>query len=104
MQSRLFAVIVVVAGALHAGDIVLPSNTLERTGIVPVTYRTNRQVSGQGMLKIRWTDSLGRVVEDRTIPVTLTDESEFTFPLDLRRAVAMHNELSVHFSHRRQKP
>ena len=89
MQSRLFAIIVVVAGALQAGDIVLPSNTLERTGIVPVTYRTNRQVSGQGMLKIRWTDSLGRVVEDRTIPVTLTDESEFTFPLDLRRAVAM---------------
>ena len=41
---------------------------------------------------MRWTDRLGRVVEERKIPVELTDEAEIRFPLDMRRAVAMGNE------------
>ena len=91
-------IVLLSAALLPGGEIILPSTTLDRTGIVHATYRMNSQVSGEGKLNIRWTDALGRVVEDRTIPVSLTDESEFTFPLDLRRAVAMRNELSVHFS------
>jgi len=38
---------------------------------------------------INWTDVHGRRVDDRKIPVELTDEDHIGFPLDLRRAAAM---------------
>ena len=82
----------------HAGELVLPDSALERDRPVTAVYRTNPQATGKGTLAIKWTDILGRVVEDRTVPVTLTDETEIRFPLDLRRAVAMVNEVKVHFS------
>ena len=84
--------------AAPGAELILPSTVLNRDGLVPVTFRTARQITGNGTLTLKWTDSLGRVVEDRTIPVTLTDEDQFTFTLDLRRAVAMRNELNAHFS------
>jgi hypothetical protein len=79
-----------------AGEILLPPS-LERDQVAVAVYRTNGQATGKGELAIRWTDRLGRAIEDRTIPVELTDENEIRFPLDLRRAVAMGNELTVHF-------
>ncbi len=81
-----------------AAEIVLPSSALERDGPAQVIYRTNGLATGKGELSIKWTDSYGRVVDDRKIPVQLTDESEIRFTLDLRRAVAMRNELSVRFA------
>src|SRR4029453_1875915 len=95
---KLLLIVLLSAALLPAGEIILPSTTFDRTGIVRATYRMNSQVSGEGKLSIRWTDALGRTGEDRTIPISLTDEAEFTFPVDLRRAVAMRNELAVHFS------
>ena len=76
----------------------LPSNVLPRDGAVPVSYRFAGQISGTGKVSVRWTDSLGRLIEDRTFNVSLTDEDEFTFSIDLRRAVAMRNELVAHLS------
>ena len=81
-----------------AAEIVLPSPALEREGPVLVIYRTNGLATGKGELSIKWTDSYGRVVDDRKIPVQLTDESEIRFTIDLRRAVAMRNELSANFT------
>jgi len=81
-----------------AGEIILPSPALERDRLVLAVYRTGSLATGKGELSVKWTDVYGRVVEDRKIPFELTDESEVRFPLDLRRAVAMHNDLSVHFS------
>ncbi|HPT27100.1 MAG TPA: beta-galactosidase [Bryobacteraceae bacterium] len=81
-----------------AAEIVLPATALERDQTVTAVYRTNGQATGQGTLAIKWTDALGRIVEDRSIPISLTDESEVRFSLDLRRAVAMRNELSVRFT------
>ena len=83
--------------AAHAGEIVLPA-AVERDAPVSVSYRTNGLATGQGSLLLRWTDSYGRVIEDRSIAVELNDESEIGFKLDLRRAIAMKNELRVHFS------
>lgn len=97
MAAILFPLLCVVT-ASFAGELILPSNVLERDGIVPVKWRMAGQVSGEGKLTVRWTDSLGRVVQDSSIPVTLTDEEEFTFPLDMRRAVAMQNHLTAHLS------
>lgn len=81
-----------------AAEVILPGPALERDRPVTLIYKTGLQATGKGELHVNWTDILGRVVENRTIPVELTDENEIRFPLDLRRAVAMQNELHVHFS------
>lgn len=81
-----------------ASEIVLPSVGLERDRPILAIYRTNPQATGKGELGISWTDALGRTVEIRKVPVELMDESEIRFELDLRHAVAMSNELHVHFS------
>lgn len=81
-----------------AGEIVLPSSALERDAIVSASYRMSSAVTGSGRLTLHWTDALGRVVEHRVVPFELVDELEIRFPLDIRRAVAMKNDLEVHVS------
>lgn len=83
-----------------AADLVLPAPALERSGVVPVIYRTGQRATGTGTLSVQWTDVYGRVVEDRSIPVSFTDETEVTFPIDMRRAVGMRNTLTAHLSFR----
>ncbi|MCU1274713.1 MAG: hypothetical protein JWO48_2144, partial [Bryobacterales bacterium] len=87
------AISVVLAAAAAAGSIVLPSNALERDAVVEAIYRTNGLATGKGQLAITWTDVHGRVVDDRKMPLELTDEDQIGFPLDLRRAAAMKNTL-----------
>ncbi|MGI8992611.1 MAG: beta-galactosidase [Bryobacteraceae bacterium] len=97
-MSKRLVVLFGIAGALLGGNIVLPSTTLERDSIVAAKYHMTSAVTGPGRLTLHWTDVMGRVVEDRTIPFELTDEMEIHFPLDIRRAVAMKNHLQVHVS------
>ncbi|MBI4893233.1 MAG: beta-galactosidase [Acidobacteria bacterium] len=94
MRAALF----LLALTATAAEIILPSNALERDAPVTAVYRTNPQAAGKATLKILWTDMLGRTVEDRTLALDLTDETEIRFPLDLRRAVAMANTLQVRFT------
>src|SRR4051794_31197580 len=90
-------VLVLVSAMLaSAAELVLPSAALERDGPATAVLRTTPQATGKGTLAIRWTDILGRLVEERTIPVEMTDETEIRFSLDIRRAVAMPNEVRVH--------
>jgi hypothetical protein len=95
---RAILALTALAALSPGGELVLPSRVLDRDRVVTATYKLGPQVSGTGTLSLRWTDSLGRVVEDRKITVQLTDEDRFTFPLDVRRAVAMDNRLDAHFS------
>ena len=81
-----------------AAEIVLPAPDMERDQAVTAIYRTSGLATGKGTLAVRWSDALGRVVEDRTIPVELSDENEIPFPLDMRRAVAMQNTLTANFT------
>ena len=81
-----------------ASTLVLPAPALERDKVVAATYRLDHQMTGQGRFTVHWTDSLGRVVEERTEALELVDEEHFSFPLDLRRAVAMKNTVRVHLS------
>jgi Beta-galactosidase len=81
-----------------SGEISLPSHALDRDTQVPAIYRTHSKGTGKGELTVRWNDVYGRLVEDRKIPFRLTNGSEVTFKLDLRRAVAMRNHVTVHFS------
>ncbi len=96
IQLVLFVLITVLRAT--AAELILPSSALDRTGVASVIYRMPGAITGNGTLAIRWTDSLGRVVEQRTEPIQLLDESEARFSLDMRRAVAMKNELQVHLS------
>ena len=99
---RTFLCLTVLAASLaataSAGQIVLPSAVLNRDSIATLTYRFDYAVTGRGQLSLKWTDSLHRVVEERSIPVDLQDENTFAFPLDVRKAVAMVNTLHVHCS------
>jgi hypothetical protein len=86
------------ASAAFASELILSSPVLDRNGTTDVIYRLGNQLTAKGDVSIHWTDSLGRVVEDRTFPIELTDEDRFSFRLDVRRAVAMKNKLTVHLS------
>ena len=86
------------AAPLLSAELVLPSTVLERDQTITVLYRTALQATGKGTLQVNWSDGYGRMVEDRSIPLNLRDENEIRFPLDLKHAVAMQNELRVHFS------
>ena len=96
-MMRIFTIGLGAAVAAFGGDILLPAPALERDAPVQAIYRTNQLATGKGELEIRWTDVHGRVVEQRTAEVELTDENEIPFPLDLRRARGMKNEVRVRF-------
>ena len=98
IRERLATVLFLLHVVSPAAEIVLPAPDLERNQTVTATYRTGSLATGKGSLEIIWSDSLGRVVERRKLPIELTDESEVRFPLDLRRAVAMQNTLTAHFT------
>jgi hypothetical protein len=97
MRLSLLAALWLIAGGPTAwsAEIILPATALERDAPVIAVFHAPPLATGKGTLAIRWTDALGRVVEDRTVPVTLTDEWDIRFPLDLRRAAAMGNDLTV---------
>ena len=78
-----------------ADQIVLPGRGLERDGTVEISYRFDAPVTGSGVLDVDWSDGFGRIVERRQISFKLSNASEVRFPLDLRRAVAIENELRV---------
>jgi hypothetical protein len=98
MLTRACLSLFLFAGSSLAAEIILPAPALERDGVVPVTYRTRSQATGRGQLAIRWTDAHGRVVDDRTLAIELTDETDIIFHLDLRRAAAMKNDLIAHLT------
>ena len=97
-MRRLLAIAGFYSLTLSGAQIVLPSNSFERNATVHAIFRTGGLATGKGELKIEWTDVYGRLVDSRTIPVVLDDETDIGFDLDLRRAAAMQNELHAHLS------
>ena len=81
----------IVPGAASADEIVLPAGILERGKSADVVYRVDPPATGRGTLSIAWTDSAGRVVDRRRLPVALDGSSDIRFSLDLARAVAMNS-------------
>jgi hypothetical protein len=77
--------------------LLLPAGGGERDGPIDAVLRLGAPAAGGGELKVRWTDSYGRVVEQRSIQVDPLGDRDIHFPLDLRRAVAMKNSLEVAF-------
>src|SRR5271154_5209588 len=91
-------VLLCLAGLSYAADIVLPSIALERDAPVSAIFRTGSLATGKGELAVEWRDVFGRMVESEKIPVELNDETDVGFPIDLRRAVAMQNEIHAHLT------
>ena len=85
-------------GSASADEIVLPAGILERGRSADVVYRLDPPVTGKAVLSIAWTDRDGRVVDRRTLPVTLDGSSDIGFSLDLARAVVMGNRLHARLS------
>lgn len=98
MRTLSAAVLVLFAGVAGAAQLILPSTSFERDATVVAVFRSGSPVTGKGTLSVEWTDALGRVVESRSLPVTLTDETDIRFLLNLRRAVAMANQVHAHLS------
>ena len=98
MHTKILGFLILTGGTVFSGEIILPSGALERDAPVWAFYRTNAQATGKGELALQWSDVHGRLVENRKIPFELADETDVGFPVDLRRAAAMKNELRAHFS------
>src|SRR5215813_10573973 len=81
-----------------SGEIVLPAPALDRDAQIQARYRIDAPSTGRGTLIVTWTDVYSRLIEQRSIPVDLRGGSDVAFPLDLRRAVAMRNRLTVRLS------
>ena len=96
MVRALFCLTVFSAGSVFGAQLILPSDALERDGMVHVVFRTSPLATGRGVLSIDWTDVHGRVVDHRSLPVELIDETDAGFDIDLRRARGMQNELRAH--------
>ncbi len=97
-HSRFTALVLLLSSVGSAAELIFPSLALDRDRPVTLIYKTGLQATGIGQLHVQWNDVYGRLVEDEAIPVELIDENEIRFSLDLRRAVAMQNDLQVHFS------
>ena len=97
-RARLVTLLSLLSAVAVGAEIVLPAPDLERDQTVTAVYRTGGLATGKGTLEISWSDALGRVVENRKLRVELSDENEIYFSFDLRRAVAMENTLSAHFT------
>src|SRR5215471_14700245 len=81
-----------------SGEIVLPAPALDRDVDIQARYRIDAPTTGRGTLIVTWTDVYSRLIEQRSIPVDLRGGLDVAFPLDLRRAVAMRNRLTVRLS------
>src|SRR5262245_61170397 len=91
----LYLVLLLWPSAAWGGAIMLPAPALDRDVRLQARYRIDAPTTGRGTLIVTWTDAYGRLIEQRAIPVDLHSDSEVAFPLDLRRAVAMRNRLTV---------
>jgi hypothetical protein len=65
---------------------------------VEISYRFPAPVTGQGVLDVEWSDTAGRIIDRRRIPLDLVNQDQTTFWLDTRRAVRTRNRLSAHLS------
>lgn len=77
-----------------AATLIVPP-VIDRSGTAEAVLHLEHALTGTGTLHVRWSDSLGRVVADTTTPLTLTDEVDFSFPLELDRAVTMKNTVEA---------
>jgi hypothetical protein len=101
-QTALLAAFVLLFGSIWckaaAGDELVLPRSLPAGGLVEATWRFDTLLSGRGFLDVEWTDTEGRIVEQRRIALDLVNSKGITFPLDLRQAVTIKNKLAAHLS------
>jgi len=77
-----------------AGEVLLPAPALACGGVHDVVYRPDRPLIGPEVVTLRWTDDLGRVVEDKALPFA-PGAGEIHVTIDGCRAVTALNRLAV---------
>ena len=82
--------LLLMASPAYADRIVVPP-TVERAGTVIAEFTPDPPVATQAAVTIEWTDSTGRLVARHR--AELAPGAVARFPLDLSRAVVMHNTL-----------
>jgi len=80
-----------------ADELLLPSVT-DRGRSIEAAYRFAEPVTAHGFLDLDWSDTAGRVVERRRMPLDVAAASHVTFTLDMRRAATIKNQLVVRVS------
>ena len=93
-----FSILAVLVGGAAAADELVVPKSMERNQPAEFTYRFDAALTGFGSLDIEWSDVVGRVVEQRRIPLDLAHVREVVFSLDLRRAAATGNQLVARLS------
>jgi hypothetical protein len=91
------AILLALIGAASAGAQTLTVDTnanVTRKDSLKATLRLAARRSGDGELKLRWTDSYGRVVAEESDRIHVNGDT-VPISLPLRRAVAMQNFLEV---------
>ena len=86
-----------VCGAVAANELVVQP-ALKRDRTSEAAYRFNKPATGTGFLDIVWSDAVGRIVDGRRIPLDLSEASEASLTLDIRRAVTTKNQIAAHLS------
>ena len=72
----LLSVLVLTPSPAWSGEIILPSQALDRDTRVQARYRAQSAGTGKGQLTVTWTDVYDRLIEQRRIPFELRDTSE----------------------------
>jgi hypothetical protein len=91
------AVALLLCGPASGDELVVPP-AVRAMGSVAATYRFDHPLTGHGFIEVRWTDVVGRVVEERHIPLQLANAPSVEIPLDPSRAVTVKNKLAAHLS------
>jgi len=97
-QALFTLVAILFSGTACAGELRLPAPVLERRSAPTITFRLDREMSGPGTAALKWTDRLGRIVEERRWTLMLRNDVELSFPIDPSRAVTALNRLDIHLS------
>lgn len=95
-MHKLLATLLVVClsdGSARGDSLRLPASVMERHGTTNATYRLDPPGYGAGVLELRWTDNVGRLVERHRLNVDLAKGADISVPLDLSRAVTMVNDV-----------
>ena len=91
-MRRLVIALACLAGAAHADLLVLPPS-VERAGVIEGRYIVEPRRTGTEILRLEWTDALGRLVARTSETIALQGVGAIPVRLDASRAVAMDNRV-----------
>ena len=81
--------------ATKMGNLKLKDDILTPTDLLTGELILLKKVSGKGKIKLKWVDSFGRIVEERTQEVNLCNAESIPIHIPLDKALILENKLIV---------